>query len=128
MASTGSCGRSFAPFADSCRFLLVASAWAVWNNPIAIINPLQEVTMSPLDSTRPWTLRALVPLALLASCGLSDAADQPLPGGRPQPLPKDVVAAWEKAGAVVGWVHEDEFGSGYDSWSRRKAWPATCPR
>src|SRR5262249_25558988 len=53
--------------------------------------------------------------ALLASCGLSDAAGQELPKGRPQPLPKDVVSAWEKAGAVVGWVHEDEFGSdGYE--------------
>jgi len=115
MASTGSCGRSFAPIADSCRFLVAASAWAVWNNPIAIINPPQEVTMYPLDSAWPWTLRALVPLALLASCGLSDAAGQQLPRGRPQPLPKNVVAAWEKAGAIVGWVHEDEFGrDGYE--------------
>jgi hypothetical protein len=85
------------------------------NNPIAIINPPQEVTMYPLDSAWPWTLRALVPLALLASHGLGDAAGQQLPSGRPQPLPANVVAAWEKAGAIVGWVHEDEFGrNGYE--------------
>src|SRR5262245_17660768 len=71
--------------------------------------------MYPLDSAWPWALRALVSLALLASCGLSEAPGQQLPRGRPQPLPKNVVAAWEKAGAIVGWVHEDEFGrDGYE--------------
>src|SRR5262245_3583610 len=73
--------------------------------------------MLPLNSARPWNLRARVPLALalLVSCSLSDAAGQPSPGELPQPLPKNVVAAWKKAGAVVGWLHEDEFGRvGYE--------------
>ncbi len=44
--------------------------------------------------------------AVLGSYAASWAAE----GARPESLPADVVAAWEKAGAETGWMMPDEFG------------------
>src|SRR5262249_32753790 len=56
---------------------------------------------------------AVAVLALLASGGLAGAADPPARKDPPRPLPEDLVAAWEKAGAPVGWLRVeagDEIG------------------
>src|SRR5262249_14814796 len=54
----------------------------------------------------------LAALAVLASCGLGRGADPP-PAKKdlPKPLPKEIVAAWKKAGAQVGWMRVEESGS-----------------
>jgi hypothetical protein len=50
-------------------------------------------------------------LTMVVTCGLSARADPP-PGKNdaPKPLSKQVVEAWEKAGAEVVWMRVDKFG------------------
>src|SRR5437763_592888 len=55
----------------------------------------------------PWlgTERRTTALAVMAAWGLSALADPPAPETQPpMPLPEQLVVAWEKAGARVGWL------------------------
>ena len=53
-------------------------------------------------------VRVAVVLAALLSSGGAGVAWAQSKG--PAPLPAEVVAAWEKAGAKAGWMRYDEFG------------------
>lgn len=54
--------------------------------------------------------RFVLVLGLLAVSVSPLLADEPKKE-IPKPLPKEVVAAWEKAGAEVGWMYAEPFGS-----------------
>ena len=57
-------------------------------------------------------LRVLFPLAIfLAASGVAVAADVEAP----KPLPADIVAAWKKAGAEVGWMSVRQAQLGVDT-------------
>jgi internalin A len=57
-------------------------------------------------------LRVMMALAFVATCDLSCLrAEQPAKKALPEPLPKEVLDAWKKAGADVGWMRIDTFGS-----------------
>jgi hypothetical protein len=57
------------------------------------------------------SVRAMAALVLLATCGLGGVAAAPAPAKRDaaKPLPEKIVAAWQKAGAQVGWMRVDTF-------------------
>src|SRR5881275_2993741 len=66
--------------------------------------------MNPRSSTWNGTIRGLALLVMLATCGLRGVAGAP-PAKTDWPsLPKDVVLAWKKAGAEVGWVGVNQSG------------------
>ncbi len=68
--------------------------------------------MQPRCSTWRVTVRGMAALAMLATCGLSGFADPPpAKNDPPKPLPKEIVEAWKKAGAEVGWMRVNKFGS-----------------
>jgi internalin A len=68
--------------------------------------------MQSKDSTCLVIIRAIATLALLATCGLVAAADQP-PDKKeaPKPLPANIVTAWKDAQAQVGWVRVGPGGA-----------------
>jgi hypothetical protein len=53
-----------------------------------------------------------VVLALAVLAGGSRGVGGPQPGGKdaPKPLPKELVTAWEKAGAKAGWIRAGKYG------------------
>jgi len=61
--------------------------------------------MQPRRSTRRWTVIMMVALALLAACGPSSYAQNETSPD----LPKQIVQAWKKAGARVGWMSVDRY-------------------
>src|SRR5262245_51740396 len=84
--------------------------------------------MQPREMTWHPPLLQWTPFILLATCALGAAADLQPSSSQPQPLPKDLVAAWKKAGAAVGWVHVNEFGSpGYEFVDENKATAGDVP-
>src|SRR6516162_4261566 len=56
------------------------------------------------------TMRTIVAFAVFAVCGFGILADPPSAKKDPRKhLPPEIVAAWKKAGAEVGWMPVDEF-------------------
>src|SRR5262245_11063901 len=54
----------------------------------------------------------LAALAVLTACGAGCAPEPPTAEEEPpKPLPEKLVAGWKKAGARVGWMRVEEFGS-----------------
>src|SRR5690349_9153915 len=67
--------------------------------------------MQPCWPTWPWTVRAMTVLAVLLTCGRGGVIyRRHSKKNLPQPLPGNILAAWKKAGARVGWMRANEFG------------------
>src|SRR6266545_5457256 len=66
--------------------------------------------MQPRGSTWRGTVGGTAALGLLLTCALTSFADPPRKNEPPQPLPKELVAAWKAAGAQVGWMRADKAG------------------
>src|SRR5688572_25341162 len=65
--------------------------------------------MRPGSLTWPGTIRGLAVLVVLGACGLRGvAAPAPARKDPPKHLPQEVVRAWKKAGAIVGWMRVDK--------------------
>src|SRR5580700_10717001 len=61
--------------------------------------------MQPRCSTWQGTVRGMATFAMLATCDLTGFADPPPSKNEaPKPLSKEIVKAWQKAGAEVGWM------------------------
>ena len=66
--------------------------------------------MQPPYSTCRKAMWGLAAIALLATCGLRGSAAPPAAkNDASAPLPKEIVEAWTKAGAEVGWTRVGDF-------------------
>ena len=66
--------------------------------------------MQPRFSTRKGCVLGIAALALVASRIPSGSAGPPHQKARHEPLPKEIITAWKKAGAEVGWMWVDPLG------------------
>src|SRR5262245_19405938 len=57
-----------------------------------------------------WLVRSVLVLCMFVLSGSLLQADDPPKKEVPKPLPKEIVAAWEKVGAKAGWSEVDKYG------------------